>query len=64
MKVGYVPEGSRWVPAVECKIFMYVDKTYSDFKKTIEKQRLGKNPGIWQLKIQGLAENVKTKLDL
>ena len=33
VKVGYVPEGSIWVPALECKIFVYVDKIYSDFKK-------------------------------
>ena len=30
MKVGYVLEGSRWVPADEYKIFVYVDKIYSD----------------------------------
>ena len=42
---------------------MYVDKTYSDFKK-IQETATWQKSGIWRLQIQGLVEIFKTKLEL
>ena len=64
VRVGYVPEGIRWVPADECKIFMYADKIYSDFKKSTTSSDYLVKIGYLTIKNIGFGRNFKVEIGL